>query len=284
MHHGRIGMQRTTLATQSWPDLTDAFNRIYQQYVMPFQMSEDQLRRHFSRNDIALEHSPLWLDDEGNVIALAALGIRDERGWIGGFGVAVPYRGRGVSHRLIAAVREGVRGLGLATVQLEVISTNAAAIRTYERGGFTTRRTLRVWKRATDAPRLQSDTRSVQPGDPAAIVARLHSFNSAPSWQREPQSLTQTAGLQALAIGDGDALHAYVLYSVAPASLHIADLGAHNPADVSVLTTALIDRYPERSLSLLNEPADSPLCDALEHAGWHEQLQQYELHYSVKPF
>jgi GNAT superfamily N-acetyltransferase len=122
-------VRQTTLATLDSTSLTAAFNTVYTDYVVPLSMTEPQLAQHVANNDIDLEHSPLWLAEDGRVVGLAALGVRGARGWIGGFGVAPQWRGQGLSHQFTAATLTVARELGLRTVQLEVITTNPRAIR-----------------------------------------------------------------------------------------------------------------------------------------------------------
>ena len=109
-------MRHTTLATLDAASLTSAFNLVYTEYVVPLSMSDTQLAQHVIDNDIGLAHSPLWLAADGAVVALAALGVRGERGWIGGFGVAPAWRGQGLSHQLTAATLAVARDLNLRTV------------------------------------------------------------------------------------------------------------------------------------------------------------------------
>src|SRR4051794_36292166 len=137
-------MHETTLATLSPAELAAAFNTVYTDYVVPFVVNEAWARQHVAANSIALEHSPLWLDDSGALVALAALGVRGERGWVGGFGVAPDYRGQGLSRQLARATLDRARQASLRRVQLEVITSNARAIRTYERAGFVRTRDLLI--------------------------------------------------------------------------------------------------------------------------------------------
>ena len=105
-------MRMTTLAALDDEARRDAFNRVYEGYLVPLRLTTAQVTRHFEVNDIALAHSPVWLNEDGAPLALAALGLRGERGWVGGFGVAPLARGQGLGRRLIAAtlVEAGAHG------------------------------------------------------------------------------------------------------------------------------------------------------------------------------
>ncbi len=104
-------MYYQTLAKLDDHALTSAFNMVYEEYVVPLRFTVEQMRLHVIANAIQLEHSPLWLDETGSVVGLAALGVREQRGWVGGFGVVRPYRGKGLSRGLIEEIL--ATGLGL---------------------------------------------------------------------------------------------------------------------------------------------------------------------------
>ena len=128
--------RRVTLAALDLPGVTAAFNTVYQRYVVPFAMDEEQMGRHLSSAALDLAHSPLWLDDQGEVAGLGALGVRGERGWIGGFGLSPTYRGLGLGRLLLDETLACARALGMHQVELEVLRQNEAAIRLYTRAGF----------------------------------------------------------------------------------------------------------------------------------------------------
>jgi ribosomal protein S18 acetylase RimI-like enzyme len=73
-------------------------------------------------------------------LAAVAFGVV-ERGWLGIFSVAtVPaLRGRGLASLALAALGAWARGHGAQSAYLQVMSTNAPALKLYSRLGFTTR-------------------------------------------------------------------------------------------------------------------------------------------------
>ena len=137
-------MHELDLAGLSMGELAAAYNVVYTDYIIPFAMSEVAVRQHVAAHAIALDHSLLWRDDAGEIVGLGALGVREERGWVGGFGLTSGWRGRGLSGALMAALLDRARGAGLRRVQLEAITTNERAIRTYERAGFRRKRELLI--------------------------------------------------------------------------------------------------------------------------------------------
>lgn len=270
-------MRETTLATLDHAGLAAAFTKVYQDYLVPFVVDASWAGPHVAANDLDLEHSPLWLDDEGKVVALAALGRRGERGWVGGFGVAPEHRGRGLAARLIDALLTSAHGVGLAEVQLEVIAGNTRAIRTYERAGFVRTRDLRILARPDDAPMPEpgGDVFAAAPDQLLPHGTRLRATR--PAWQRESASLAHLTGLSGLATGSADAPTAYLLYRAGETSAGIVDFAAPTVELALTLAAALARLLPGRTLRISNEPEESPTCAALDRLGWRETLRQHEM-------
>jgi GNAT superfamily N-acetyltransferase len=271
-------MRQTTLDTLDRPALVGAFNLVYEQYVVPAVASEEWMERHIESNDIWLSRSPLWLDDDGAVVGLALLGARELRGWVGGFGIAPGWRGRGLSHRLIEDVVATARDAGLRTLQLEVITTNTAAARTYERAGFKPTRDLLVLTRPAGARPVGSDPTAARLVDPrVALAARERIPAAPPVWQREPRCFRETFGMEALLVGSVDAPQATALYSTHGDFVRLHDLAALDALSARALLAALVDSQPRRFISLINEPEGSEALPALNDGGWVEQLRQNEM-------
>jgi RimJ/RimL family protein N-acetyltransferase len=274
-------MTRTHVGTLDPEALGAAFLRVYENYVVPVQMTPEWLARHLETNDVDREASPLWIDPSGQAVALGLLGVRGARGWIGGFGVAVDHRGKGLSRALARDMLDRSAALGLAQVQLEVITQNEFAIKTYRGAGFEIRRDLLVYVRPADAsPHTSGDAR-VHAVDAdlalaAAVEARGEGALPGMCWQREPASMLGRGELEALAIGaPGEG--SYLLYGATPTGLRIAALWASGDGDVATLVAALIARHPNLPVSLLNEPEESPYRAALEQLGFVERLRQHEM-------
>jgi GNAT superfamily N-acetyltransferase len=272
---------KTVLSTLDAAALTRAANRVYEDYVVPFHMSEEQAASHVATNDIRLDASPLWLDAEGGVAGLGFLGVRGKRGWVGGFGIAPAHRGQRLSHALAGEMLERAAALGLSAVQLEVITRNPHAVRTYLRAGFVQRRDLRVFVRS---PRLEApaEPAGLFAADPGALLAAAPAVTATrraapPCWQREPASILLREGYHGLALGDPGDPRAFVIYALAPTVVRVAHLFAPDPADLGVLTDALGARHPALGIAVVNEPEGSAYCPALEALGFEERLRQHEM-------
>jgi GNAT superfamily N-acetyltransferase len=268
----------------------------------------DWFAEHVGRNGIDLARSPRWLVD-GALGGMALLAFRGARAWAGAFGVVPELRGRGYARRFLADALALAAEGGAATLELEVLERNAAAIELYERGGFATIGELIVWKRAP---------LSIVAGDAAGVFAAgdadgvfvsgrdgggqvtwetARRFDSAEvarlarhpptCWQREPPGVAAASPIEAVLVRASDAPDAvsasggidtpaaYAFVRRTAARTALLDAGARDTASAAALLAALDLRLPETEPMLLNEPPHGPLHDALAaHPGWSEFTRQ----------
>src|SRR5438270_11163180 len=79
--------------------VADLYTRTFADYVYPAHFTAAQIADIIRIEDVQLSRSPvLYVGDEA--VALATVGMRGQRGHCRGFGVIVPYRGRGLSNVL----------------------------------------------------------------------------------------------------------------------------------------------------------------------------------------
>jgi len=223
---------------------------------------------HVARHDIDLERSPRWTV-EGELAAIALLAFRGERAWIGGFGVAPAFRGHGVGGICVGDVLGIARDAGAATIELEVLENNSGAIRLYERGGFEQIDELIVWRRERLSVRREAGgALSDAPRDAIAVAAIARS--PATCWQREPRSIAAAAPFVTLTIED-DAAYAFVR-TAGPHGVALLDAGARDDASASALCSFLDASFAEHDLTLLNEPSQGGLHEALTGEPFWDQI------------
>jgi hypothetical protein len=83
--------------------------------------------------------------------------------------------------------------------------------------------------------------------------------------------------VEALAIGSEAAPTAMLMLNTQAGALRIRDGAALDDAAAEELVAALSARYPEASVTMVNEPKGSPLHRALLAAGFVEKLVQHEM-------
>ncbi|MFZ5815145.1 MAG: GNAT family N-acetyltransferase [Bacillota bacterium] len=264
----------------SLSQLTEAWNLGYAGYFVPIQFTESQLAHWMAAGSFDLSRSLVLMDGESPA-GFSFLGVRGRRGWIGGFGIAPDYRGRGLAHQLFAEHVRLFREEGLEGVQLEVLVENWAQ-RVYAGAGFAVTRRLailegRLPESAPAAP--------VQEGDPGELLrhsTRLHG-EYPPVWQREPESLAVSlpAQAEALRMGPAEAPTGYLIYQAGAERVRIIE-AAGEAAEARALVEGLAHRHPGAAVAVVNEPEGSPLHRVLTALGLRESRAQWEMRWQPR--
>ena len=262
--------------------LGEIFTRSFEGYFYPGTTTGALLAARARIEQIDL-HRSVVMYAGGEPAGLAVLGLRGDRAWCGGFGVTAPFRGRGLAHRLAAAMLDSAQDAGARACALEVLIRNERAIKTYLRAGFNITRDLRVVEWRAPQGWAAKDTVSAGPSDsivelpPSAALEHFAALHPAPvAWQRDLPSLLVRSGMQGIAIGGTSRPAAYALISPGPDDgARIEDLGAEDAQAAGVLLAALPRRFAR--LISVNEPADSPITAAFVAAGFAESDRQHEM-------
>lgn len=219
-------------------------------------------------NDVDAAASPIWYDDDGNVLAAALLAIRGKRGWIGGFGVAPEHRGHGYAAELLETLLETARARGLRSMQLEVLKDNLPAISAYRSGGFEIARTLHSFEHLAADGRKPRGFVTAPPEEffdmPDAV---------APCWQRERATLRN--GAVSTAVSDAKGTYALFRYNAQVAQ--VLKLHAADAEGLDALAGAISAGREFQSVMILNEPEESPISSYAKTARWNEPFMQYEM-------
>ena len=271
-------VQFQSAAAYSLDALGDIFTRSFEGYFYAATVTAPMLSARVRAENLDLHRSLVMLLD-GQPAGIALLGLRGDRAWCGGFGVAAQARGRGHAHRLAAAMLDQARQAGMRDFSLEVLTRNAAAIKTYLGAGMQVRRDLRVleWRSESAQPTGAGGGPELVGWPLQRLLAdfdRLHPVPAA--WQRDLPSLLVRAGLQSLALLDAGRVSGYVLFQLdAAGNARLADLGAEQVEQARMLLAGLQQRAQQ--IASVNEAADSPLMPAFDALGFVETDRQHEL-------
>jgi GNAT superfamily N-acetyltransferase len=234
--------------TLALDELAALFNAGYEGYVVPLRVGPAQLATWIAAWHIDLTRSRI-APGEG----IALLGVRGERGWIGGLGVVPAARRRGLGRALM----EAVLGEAPSDVTLEVIEHNEPAIRLYESLGFERTRLLEVWSLDADVP--AADVRHAEPspvGEPEA------------PWQRADASLRP--GYERLEVDGGAAA-----IRGGGGIVSLLQLRADNADAAGALVAAARSRGT--GLRFVNVPEGHPRGAAIAELGGRRDLRQFEM-------
>jgi len=222
----------------------------------------DMVRRH----DIDLSRAISTFED-GRLVGTIAFAQRGERAWLSLMGVQPELRGRGHGKLLFGAAVAAVRTSGARSIEFEVVQRNTHAIAMYRNFGFDIVDELLVWARKAIPSAVDGLTFRTYGESAIAKVAR----KPATCWQREPRSV---AGARQTALVQCHDAYAYVRMRGENAVL--LDAGACDESAAQALIAEL-DRHVPYDITLLNEPASSPLSLALARAGWRIASRQHRM-------
>jgi ribosomal protein S18 acetylase RimI-like enzyme len=228
----------------------------YVDYFVPVALDGAQLAAVVEQWDIDLDRSRVATAEDGTPVGLVLLGVRGERGWIGGLGVVPEARRAGVARGLM----QSVLAAAPAEVTLEVIEQNEPAIRLYDDLGFTETRMLELW----------TLTGALPPGGAWASEPRPLGQPDVP-WQSADESLP--ADYERLDV-DGGA----ILFRASAHGVHVIQLAA--PDEATARELLLSAARPGEVLRYVNVPGGSPASLALAALGATLDLRQRELRYA----
>ena len=163
---------QTHSATSFTPaQLADCFNEAWIGYIgNPVTFTGDSLSTWMQTSDVSLPRSQAVItpDNPTEVAAFALVALRDDRPGrcrLVCLAVRPSSRGKGVGVRLMQAVIEAERVAGIDVMELEVIRQNTAALKLYQKLGFSVVRELRGWERDAVAKPSPPTTEDGATGD-----------------------------------------------------------------------------------------------------------------------
>lgn len=286
------GLNKTPSGTCQFLDdsfviqLYEAFIAAFADYVLPFDLTEQQFRNHILLNGVDL-NSTIGVVKNNKLIAFTLNGFGTWKGrstvYDAGTGVLPPYRRRGLGLKMFDEVIPYFADRGIEQYLLEVVTTNTNAIRMYEKLGFSPTRKLALLE-AAENPKLllgvgPCELREVEEPDWTLFCSF---WDGDPSWQNSIEALARSRNLKRIfaAFLDGNCV-GYIVYSVSsPKLAQIAVAREHRRKGIgSQLLKKMIDTAePTSKPQVIN--LDYDLTGArlfFEKHGFSERLSQFEM-------
>ncbi|MFP7735045.1 GNAT family N-acetyltransferase [Priestia aryabhattai] len=127
------------LSQCSFSDALQAFNKGFEDYYIPIELSLDQFIYRFSLDQLSVDHSFVAFYNE-TPAGIMLNGIKKVKGkkhaWNGGASVAFPYRKLGIGEALLKATLERYQQQGVVEASLEAFKVNEKAIHLYQKYGY----------------------------------------------------------------------------------------------------------------------------------------------------
>jgi len=207
-------MKIRQLTQSDTAELLQTINEAFKDYIVPFQLDIEQLRQKIRTEDIQLTWS-VAVFAENKLVAFMIHGLREIDCqfvvYNGGTGVLPEFRGHGLVGKMYRYLIPFFNENKVKRILLEAIESNGAAIRAYEKSGFSINRQLLCFSGAIQ-PATVSNVARIQPLSDFSWQEFQSFWDILPSWQSAAQSMDS---LQPSALGAyiDEKLVGYILFN-----------------------------------------------------------------------
>lgn len=275
-------MEIKTLVGINKKDILKVFNESFSDYFIPFQLSQEQLALKMLADKTELNLSVGVFENE-NLIAFILHGFdkidNEKIIYNGGTGVIPEKRGSGLTKQMYQFILPVLKEKGIDKLQLEVITENTQAIKSYKNSGYKLERELVCYKGEI----------SISNTNDRVEIKKLLNYNwnlfesywdIYPTWQNSKNVLKE---LKSSTISFGayleNRLVGYVIYN--PGNNRILQIAVsknfRQKKIASTLFRKIIETYTN-SLSIINVDKSSKCINAfLEKIGFKKTLEQLEM-------
>ncbi len=265
-------------------DLVAVLNTCYEDYPVSIYFNPSQLEFFIRAQDVDLSLSVVTTCNR-ELVGLAQLARRGERGWVAGLGVCPGYRRGGLARTMMQQLTENAFAAGIRHLQLEVLQQNKAAVSLYQDLGWRTRRELLIWNRQAESTPGPRPATLLVDMDPAEILSDCYQWHVlSPCWQREKQSLQSylDVGLKGWAIILRGEVVAYLLgFPPRHGVQHLMDAAIKPATDQLQISSMLFQashwQYPDVEIMLANDPPMSAISRTLTSMAYCVIHRQHEM-------
>lgn len=138
-----------TLQNIEIEELVEVFNLSFSDYILPFKLTKEQLVEKMESENVSLAYS-VGAFESGKLIAFIlhfSTIVGDEKiVYNGGTGVIPSKRGKELTYKMYEYILPVLKAENVRSIQLEVLTDNAQAIRSYQKVGFEKKRNLACFK------------------------------------------------------------------------------------------------------------------------------------------
>ncbi|MGL2965764.1 GNAT family N-acetyltransferase [Flavobacterium sp. XGLA_31] len=262
--------------------ILDTFNLAFSDYIVPMRITEAQLLAKIKTENLQLQYSAGAFENE-ELIAFILHGHDFIQGksvvYNGGTGVIPSKRGQNLTEQLYEFIIPSLRAKQIDSVQLEVITTNIPAIKTYEKAGFKTMRVLDCFKGVL----------SQEPTDNTYIIQTVTTWDWAlfisfwdwqPSWQNQVSAIEKSKNdLVCLGIYQEKELLGYLLLNTQSNRIQqFAVTKNHRHQGIATALFKYTAGHYSSELTLINiDHSSENTIQFLEKMGFHKTVSQYEM-------
>ncbi|MCP4902557.1 MAG: GNAT family N-acetyltransferase [bacterium] len=252
-------------------------------------MTEERIWKRFQKNAVDFERSIGAYDGE-RMVGFTMIGVDRWQGKLAAFdaatGIIPEYRGQGLARAMFDHAVPGLRDVGVQKFLLEVLQPNKAAIRAYEKAGFSIQREFACFDVTLDQldPNLGVNC---DLGILPVAVDKVMDFQSqvawAPSWENSFAAMSRIQDdLICLGAFEGQRCVGVVAYyTVLNWIMTVVVSPGYRRRGVAskLLGSLLTNICDQQTVTKLNnvDASDTTMITALEKAGFRRVVDQFEM-------
>jgi ribosomal protein S18 acetylase RimI-like enzyme len=265
--------------------LTAIYNMTRVDYLVPMPMNSARLAEYISAYDVDLDHSLVAVQD-GEMLGVAMLGVRQDRAWITRLGVIPNTRRHGTGKALMDGLLEQAAVLGIDFSMLEVIKNNTPAHQLFLKLGFYEVGELLVLRRSPVIPPqdpVVADAQRLERADALILVARDRGIQP---WTNQSETLSNVQDVSGLRITLADGSRGWLVYQRQKFTLtrfaYKTEVG--DPVAVAyAFLSHLHHQYPRLDTQLENIQVNDPHLRAFYQMGYVEAFRRIEMWRGTPP-
>jgi ribosomal protein S18 acetylase RimI-like enzyme len=260
-------------------DLVEIYNQTRVDYMVPMPMNAARLAEYISAYDVDLERSFVAVQD-GEMLGVAMLGLREDRAWITRLGVLPNTRRGGVGEALMRGLLEQVELLNLKFTMLEVIKNNVPAHSLFLKLGFYEVGELLVLRRSPVIPPpdpVVADAQRLDRTDSLTLVGRDRGTQP---WTNQSESLFNVGEVSGLRLMLADGSRGWLVYQRQKFTLtrFMYKTETGDPVTMAhAFLSHLHHQYPRLDTHLENIQVDDPHLPAFYEMGYVESFRRIEM-------
>ncbi|SFC19403.1 Acetyltransferase (GNAT) domain-containing protein [Flexibacter flexilis DSM 6793] len=276
-------MEINTLENISLPELTQAFNLAFSDYLIPMHLTEPVLAAKIHAENIDLSWS-VGAFDGGQLVGFVLHGTNKTAVYNAGTGVVPSHRKQQITRQLYDFILPKLKANHFESVQLEVIEANEKAIRAYQKIGFETVRVLQSYKGMIQ-PKYQPIAWQLQRLDALDWPLAQTFWDWPPTWQNSIQTIgNQQENIQiwALCTPEGS-LISYLIYNQQSNRIQqFATHPAHRHKGAATYLFSHLAKQINKQTAMINaDKADRTTDQFLSGIGLKRFIAQYEMMLSL---
>jgi ribosomal protein S18 acetylase RimI-like enzyme len=258
--------------------LTTAYNSARADYLVSMPMKPSGLADYIQIYDIDLSQSLVALD-EGQLVGLGMLGIRNNKSWITRLGLRAKARTKGIGQAIVKGLLENSDRLAIPLNMLEVIKGNQPARLLFLKLGFIEMRELVILERPAKlgAPPQGSCIQM----DQREIMILLNQRSNSHAWTNQTESIKKVKNLFGFHVVQNHERIGWIIYQITERKISRLVFKTIKGDPVKIMYSLLAHlhfRHPKHTVYTENIPSEDPRLPAFIQHGYREVFQRLELH------